>query len=134
MCPRIEGWTQASLAYRQRSRWVRRTLRLRHLDRRRAFARHLTQPCRMFALLPCDVATFATDAFAATHSAKICAFHSALYRQRLSLASIVSSYLLRGHDRGCSRFGLQDGFAGCLPTGYGRFAFAYIRATFNAPD
>ena len=77
----------------------------------------LRQPCTMLALIPCAIATLATDAPGTAHLAKICAFRSALWRLRLRLfcLSIMSSYLLTGHDRYRSAASVQDGFAGRVP-------------------
>jgi hypothetical protein len=68
------------------------------------------------ALIPCAIATLATDAPGRLHSARICAFSSAPYRRRLRLlsVSIVSSYSLTGHDRYRGSASIQDGFAGRL--------------------
>ena len=78
----------------------------------------MRHPYKMFALMPRDIATFATDARDASHSNRISALSCELYRLRLRprSSSIVFSYsyLLRGHDRCRCRLKSQDGFAGRL--------------------
>lgn len=61
----------------------------------------MRQPCKILALMPCDVATMATHAPRASHSARICAFNSLLYRLRLRpcFASKVSSHFQTGQHR-----------------------------------
>ena len=47
------------------------------------------QRCTTLALMPCDIATLATDAPDPSHSATTCAFTVVLYRRRVSVFSLV---------------------------------------------
>jgi len=69
----------------------------------------------MFAFIPCNIATFATDARGAPYSSSTNALSSAqCRRRRTTLSDIASTYFLDGHDGWLKRLDIKGGMAGRL--------------------
>ena len=67
----------------------RQQVRLMNLATAPAGRASLRQPCTTLVLMPCDIATLATDAPGTSHSATICALNSTPHRRRTTVLSLV---------------------------------------------